>query len=75
MKLTFELKEVPELTHQEESMICQIAADGFCRSNDTVMQSDTMEHIRHADNVQLAYDGRELVAFSLYGRSLWQSSN
>lgn len=60
------------MSDRVKEAICEIAAEGFGRANDTVMRADTMRHIREASAVQIAQQSGELVGFSMYGRSLWR---
>jgi hypothetical protein len=55
-----------------EQAVCELAAQGFEQANDEAMQADTLRHIRGAEALQVAYQDETMVAFSLYGRSLWR---
>ena len=64
-------RDLDEATLQE---ICAVAAAGFGREDDEAMQADTKNHVRAADQLQLARsedDGR-LAAFAMYAPCLWR---
>ena len=72
MNTIIHLADPAHISPETEAAVCQIAATGFEQPNNEAMRADTIRHIRDAGTLQLAYDNGEMVAFSLYGSSLWQ---
>lgn len=53
--------------------IAKIAAAGFGRRNDAENLSDTVDHIKSAEQIQKAYDDNgAVIGFALYRRQLWR---
>lgn len=74
MNVTIEMANPAELDDVTLQEICAAAAAGFGRNNDQAMQADTINHVRTANQLQLARsedDGR-LAAFAMYAPCLWR---
>lgn len=52
--------------------IANLAGIGFGRQNTPEMRADSISHIQSSDAMQLAYENRNLVAFSMMKRRLWR---
>lgn len=70
MKLSLETPT--SLSDRDISAINEVAAAGFGFDRPEGMLEDTIRHIRSADIVQKAVQGKELVGFALYARCLWR---
>jgi hypothetical protein len=75
--VTIEMADPTALDQPTLDEICQLAADGFGRTNNEAMQTDTIDHVRSANALQMVrnnQDGR-IEAFTMYARSLWRASH
>lgn len=70
--MSTELQTINNLSAETTAEINRIACRGFEQQNNLAMLEDTRNHIESAELVHLAYDGQDLVGFSLYRSSLWQ---
>ncbi|HSX36212.1 MAG TPA: hypothetical protein VLH84_04740 [Patescibacteria group bacterium] len=75
MNTTIRLVDTANVDALTEQAVYELAAQGFEQPNDDEMRADTIRHIRGAEALQVAYQEQGMVAFSLYGRSLWRPSS
>ena len=71
--MRYTIKNIEQCTTMEMNQLTHLAGVGFGQGDSPTMQQDTSAHINVAETIQYAYDGDELVAFSLVRSCLWRS--
>ena len=71
--MKFSLERSSNINDRTAHEINEIAAAGFGHNDPAEMLDDTLRHIKDADIIQRAIDGKETVGFALYQRCLWRT--